>query len=53
MKYLKRLYDWLLCWAEKLFGPKTLSEVSFGVASFFSIYTDVLLILIDEKIFQT
>ena len=52
MKYLRKLYDWVLGWSEKPAGPKVLAEISFGEASFFPISLDVLLIPIDEKIFQ-
>ena len=52
MKYLRMLYDWVLCWAEKLSGLKAFAEILFAEASFFPIPLDVLLIPIDEKIFQ-
>ena len=51
MKHLRKLYDWFLGWAEKSLESKTLAEISFTEASFFPIPRDVLLILIDEKIF--
>ena len=52
MKYLRILYDWVLCCAEKPLKPKALAEISFAEASFFPIPPDVLLVPIDEKIFQ-
>ena len=52
MKYLRMLYDWVLCWAEKLSGPKDLAKILFAEASFFPVPQNVLLIPIDEKIFQ-
>ena len=52
MKYLRILYYWVHCCAEKPSEPKTLAETSFAKASFFPIPKDVLLIPIDEKIFQ-
>ena len=52
MKYLRMLYDWILCWAEKPSGTKAFAEILFAEASFFPIPPDVLLIPIDEKIFQ-
>ena len=52
MKYLRKSYDWVLGWAEKPAGPKAFAEILFAQASFFPIPMDVLLIPIDEKIFQ-
>ena len=52
MKYLRTLYYWVLCWAEKPSEPKAFAEISFAKASFFPIPPDVSLIPIDEKIFQ-
>ena len=52
MKYLRILYHWVLCWAEKPSVPKALAEISFVKASFFPIPKDVFLIPIDERIFQ-
>ena len=52
MKYLRKLYDWVLGCAEKPAGPKTHAEISFTEASFFPIPLDALLITLDEKIFQ-
>tara|TARA_A100000164_G_C21856061_1_gene747590 strand:+ start:1099 stop:1260 length:162 start_codon:yes stop_codon:yes gene_type:complete len=52
MKCLRKLYDWVLGWAEKPAGPKVHFEILFAEASFFPIPLDVLLIPIDEKIFQ-
>tara|TARA_B100000131_G_scaffold170985_1_gene165183 strand:- start:42 stop:212 length:171 start_codon:yes stop_codon:yes gene_type:complete len=52
MKYLRILYDWVLGWAEKPSGTKAFAEILFAEASFFPIPPDVLLIPIDEKIFQ-
>ena len=52
MKYLRKLYDWVLGLAEKPSVPKVLAEISFAEASFFPIPPDVLLIPIDEQIFQ-
>ena len=52
MKYLRKLYDWVLGWAKKPAVPKALAEILFTEASFFLIPLDVLLIPIDEKIFQ-
>ena len=52
MKYLRKLYDWVLGWAEKPAGPKAFAEISFSEASFSPILLDFLIIPIDEKIFQ-
>ena len=52
MKYLRELCDWVLGWAEKPAGPKAIAEISFSETSFPPILMDVLLIPIDEKIFQ-
>ena len=52
MKYLKILYDWVLGWAEKPAGPKAIAEISCSETSFPPILMDVLLIPINEKIFQ-
>ena len=52
MKYLRKLYDWVLGWAKKPATPKALAEISFTEASFFLITQDVLLIPIDEKSFR-
>ena len=53
MKYLRKLYDLVLGWAEKQLGLKAFAEISFTEASFFLIPLNVLLFPIDEKIFQT
>jgi len=52
MILIRKLYDWVLGCAEKPAGPKALAEISFAEASIFPIPLDVLLIPIDEKIFQ-
>ena len=52
MKNLRKLYDWVLCWAEKTSGPKVLAEISFSEASFFPILPFVLLIPTDKKSFK-
>ena len=44
MKYLRKLYDWVLGWAKKPATPKALAEISFTEASFFPIPLIVLLI---------
>ncbi len=40
---LRRLYDWVLSWAEKRHGPQALSAISFAEASFFPVPPDPLL----------
>ena len=52
MKCLRKLYDWVLGWAENPAGSKAHAEILFAEALFFPIPPDVLLIPIDEKIFQ-
>ena len=52
MKCLRKLYDWVLGWAEKPAGPKARAESLFAEALFFRIPPDVLLIPIDEKTFR-
>ena len=44
MNYIKKLYDWVLSWAEKPSGPAALGFISIAEASFFPIPPDVLLI---------
>lgn len=44
MKTLRRLYDWVLHWAETPYGPIALFILSFAEASFFPIPPDALLI---------
>ena len=53
MKYLRKLHDWVLDWAEKAAVPKALAKILFTEVSFFPIPLDVLLISIDGKIFQS
>jgi len=44
MKLMRKLYDWVLHWAETPYGPAALMVLSFAEASFFPIPPDVLLI---------
>lgn len=44
MRYIRRLYDWVLTWSEKPGGPSALGVMSLAEASFFPIPPDVLLI---------
>ena len=44
MKYIRKLYDWVLSWADKPSGPTALGAMSMAEASFFPIPPDVLLI---------
>lgn len=44
MFYLKRLYDYVLSWAERKHAPTALSVISFAEASFFPIPPDPLLV---------
>jgi membrane protein YqaA with SNARE-associated domain len=44
MKVLRKLYDWVLHWAETPYGPIALFILSFAEASFFPIPPDALLI---------
>ena len=44
MKFIRKIYDWVLSWAYKPSGPKALGAISFCEASFFPIPPDVLLI---------
>ena len=44
MKFIRKIYDWVLSWAHKPSGPKALGAISFCEASFFPIPPDVLLI---------
>lgn len=43
MKPIRRLYDWVLSWANSPFGPIALGLLAFAEASFFPIPPDVLL----------
>ena len=43
-KQIRKLYSWILHWAEKPYGPLVLFLLSFSEASFFPIPPDVLLI---------
>lgn len=44
MKLLRKLYDWVLHWAETPYGPPALFVLAFAEASFFPIPPDALLI---------
>lgn len=44
MKYVRKLYDWVLHWAETPYGPIALFVLAFAEASFFPIPPDPLLI---------
>lgn len=44
MKLLRKLYDWVLHWAETPYGPAALFLLSFAESSFFPIPPDALLI---------
>jgi membrane protein YqaA with SNARE-associated domain len=44
MKIVRRLYDWVLSWAETPYGAWALFIIAFGESSFFPIPPDVLLI---------
>lgn len=44
MKQLRKLYDWVLHWADTPHGPAALFLLSFAEASFFPVPPDVLLI---------
>jgi len=44
MKFMRKLYDWVLHWAETPYGPLALIILSFAEASFFPIPPDILLI---------
>ena len=44
MDSIRKLYDWVLSWAEKPTGVRALCGISFAEASFFPIPPDVLLI---------
>ncbi len=44
MKILRKLYDWVLSWAETPYGPLALFILAFAEASFFPIPPDALLI---------
>lgn len=44
MKYIRKLYDWVLHWADSKYGPLALFVLAFAESSFFPIPPDVLLI---------
>jgi len=44
MKWLRKLYDWVLHWAETPYGPLALFLLAFAESSFFPIPPDALLI---------
>ena len=44
MKLFKKLYDWVLHWAETPYGPLALFLLAFAESSFFPVPPDVLLI---------
>lgn len=44
MKWLRRLYDWVLSWADSPYGTAALAVLAFAESSFFPIPPDVLLI---------
>jgi len=43
MKVIRRLYDWVLSWADTPYGPSALFFLAFAEASFFPVPPDVLL----------
>ena len=47
MKLLRRLYDWVLSWAETPYGGIALFLLAFAESSFFPVPPDAL--LIEEK----
>lgn len=44
MKFLRKLYDWVLHWAETPYGPLALFLLAFAESSFFPVPPDALLI---------
>jgi len=44
LKFLRRMYDWVLAWAETPYGPTALFILAFCEASFFPVPPDILLI---------
>jgi membrane protein YqaA with SNARE-associated domain len=44
MKYIRKIYDWVLHWAETPYGPLALFLLAFAESSFFPIPPDALLI---------
>ena len=44
MRILRRIYEWVISWADRPSGPRALAGISFAEASFFPIPPDVLLI---------
>ncbi len=44
MKYIRKIYDWVLHWAETPYGPLALFILAFAESSFFPIPPDALLI---------
>lgn len=50
MKFLKRLYDWVLGWADTPYGTPALFFLAFIEASFFPVPPDVLLIALSLSI---
>ena len=44
MGWLRRLYDWVLSWAETRYGTAALGAIAFAESSFFPVPPDVLLI---------
>ncbi len=44
MKFLRRMYDWVLKWSQTPYGPLALFLVAFAESSFFPIPPDVILI---------
>ena len=44
MSFIRKIYDWVLAWAEKPSGSKALAGISLAEASFFPIPPDVFLI---------
>jgi len=44
MKFVRKIYDWVLHWAETPYGPLALFLLAFAESSFFPIPPDALLI---------
>ena len=47
MKFVRKIYDWVLHWAETPYGPLALFILAFAESSFFPIPPDALLIALE------
>ena len=53
MRWVRRLYDWVLHWAETPYGAAALFILAFAESSFFPVPPDALLIALAQEVWKT